>query len=275
MIGTGNSSLQMGVLTMCVVDNKQQIKKISVVIPTLNEFENIKEVFPNIPEFIDEIVVVDGNSIDGTREEIKKFRKDVQIIIENPSGKGAAMKTGFEKATGDLIIIMDADGSHNPGEFKALLEPILDGYDVSNGSRLLPGGGSDDFTPFRRLGNKIFVTMVNIMYGSNYTDLCYGYRAFKKEALEKIQCCSNGFEIETEQSILMKKAGLRVKEVPSFESRRKNGNSNLRTFRDGYRILNVIVKEYLKKFYMNDQKNKNENEKKHVISKGTAAKSGT
>ena len=260
---------------MSVVDNKQQIKKISVVIPTLNESENIKEVFPNIPNFVDEIVVVDGNSMDGTREEIMKFRTDAKIIIEKPSGKGAAMKTGFEKATGDLIIIMDADGSHNPGEIKALLEPILDGYDVSNGSRLLPGGGSDDFTPFRRLGNEIFVTMVNIMYGSNYTDLCYGYRAFKKEALEKIQCCSKGFEIETEQSILMKKAGLKVKEVPSFESRRKYGNSNLKAFRDGYRILNVIFKEYLKKFYINEQKNENEKEKKHAIGKGTTIKSGT
>lgn len=260
---------------MSVVDNKQQIKKISIVIPTLNEAENIKEVFPNIPEFVDEIVVVDGNSIDGTREEILKFRNDVQIVVKKPSGKGAAMKNGFEKATGDLIVIMDADGSHNPGEIKALLEPILDGYDVANGSRLLPGGGSDDFTPFRRLGNKIFVTMVNSMYGSNYTDLCYGYRAFKKEALEKIQCCSNGFEIETEQSILMKKAGLKVKEVPSFESRRKNGNSNLRAFRDGYRILKVIVKEYLKNFYINDKKIENDEEKKHVINKRTTVKSGT
>lgn len=260
---------------MSVVDNKQQIKKISVVIPTLNESENIKEVFPNIPKFVDEIIVVDGNSMDGTREEIMKFRTDAKIIIEKPSGKGAAMRIGFGKATGDLIIIMDADGSHNPGEIQALLEPILDGYDVANGSRLLPGGGSDDFTPFRRLGNKIFVTMVNSMYGSNYTDLCYGYRAFKKEALKKIQCCSNGFEIETEQSILMKKAGLKVKEVPSFESRRKNGNSNLRTFRDGYRILNIIFREYLKKFFINSQKNQNEKEKKHVTNKGTITKSDT
>ncbi|MDO8725277.1 MAG: glycosyltransferase family 2 protein [Candidatus Methanoperedens sp.] len=236
------------------------MKKISVVVPTMNESKNIKEVFPNIPDFVDEIVVVDGNSTDGTREEIKKYRKDTKIIIEQPSGKGSAMKTGFEMATGDLIIMMDADGSHDPAEIPSLLDPILDGFDVAKGSRLLPGGGSADFTPFRRMGNKIFVSMVNFLYDTNYSDLCYGYRAFKKEALDKINCSSNGFEIETEQSILMKKAGLKIKEVPSFEAKRKNGNSNLNSIRDGFKILNVIMKEYLKTFYAINKK------KQHIIS---------
>lgn len=256
---------------MSVVNKNQQKKKITIVIPTINEVENIKEVFPNIPEFIDEIVVVDGNSTDGTREEIMKFRKDTKIIIEKPSGKGAAIRTGFRNATGDLIIMMDADGSHNPREIAGLLEPVLNGYDVAKGSRLLPGGGSADFTPFRKLGNQIFVSMVNTLYGSEYTDLCYGYRAFKREALERIYCSSNGFEIETEQSILMKKAGLKIKEVPSFEERRKNGNSNLNAFRDGCRILNIIIKEYLNQFYNNNKKNEN----KHVIQKNNHLKSGT
>ena len=88
--------------------------------------------------------------------------------------------------------------------------------------------------------------MVNTLYSTNYKDLCYGYRAFKKEALYQIYCSSNGFEIETEQSILMKKAGLKIKEVPSFEAKRKNGNSNLNSIRDGFKILNIILKEYLK-----------------------------
>ncbi|CAG0998701.1 dolichol-phosphate mannosyltransferase [Methanosarcinales archaeon] len=245
---------------MSLMDKKKQMKKISVVIPTMNESKNIKEVFSNIPDFVDEIVVVDGNSTDGTREEIKKYRSDTKIITEQPSGKGAAMKTGFEMATGDLIIMMDADGSHDPGEIPLLLDPILDGFDVAKGSRLLPGGGSADFTPFRRLGNKIFVSMVNTLYSTNYTDLCYGYRAFKKEALDRIYCSSNGFEIETEQSILMKKAGLKIKEVPSFEAKRKNGNSNLNSIRDGFKILNVILKEYLKP---SDTINKKD---KHIIS---------
>jgi len=222
------------------------VKNVSLVIPTLNEESNIKEVFPYIPDFVDEIVVVDGKSEDRTREEILKFRKDAKIIIEKPEGKGAAMRTGFENATGDIVIMMDADGSHDPSELPKLLEPVLDGYDVSKGSRMLPGGGSDDITLFRRVGNKLFVTMVNRMYKASYTDLCYGYRAFKKEALERMYCRSKGFEIETEQSIRMRKAGLRVKEVSSFEARRKNGNSNLNSLRDGWRILQIILREYFK-----------------------------
>ena len=230
---------------MSLKDRYGYQKNISLVIPTLNEVLNIKEVFSNIPEFVDEIIVVDGNSTDGTRDEILKIRKDAKIIIEKPRGKGAAIRTGFEKATGDLIIMMDADGSHDPKEIPRLLEPVLDGYEASKGSRLLPGGGSDDFTPFRRLGNNIFVAMVNGIYGAHYTDLCYGYRAFKREALEKLHCISNGFEIETEQSVLMRKKSVKVKEVPSFEARRKNGNSNLNSIRDGWRILSVIFKNIL------------------------------
>lgn len=223
-------------------------KKISVVVPTLNESQNIKHVFSNIPEFVDEIVVVDGNSTDGTRDEIKKYRNDAKIIIESRRGKGQALKTGFENASGDIVVIMDADGSHDTKELPRLLEPVLDGYDVSHGSRMLTGGGSDDITPFRRLGNKIFVSLVNYMYGSQYTDLCYGYRAFKKEAIEKMKCNRKGFDIETEQSIRVAKAGMKVKEVPSFEASRMHGNSNLNSFKDGWKILDVIVKEYIKDF---------------------------
>lgn len=142
--------------------------------------------------------------------------------------------------------MMDADGSHDTKELPRLLEPVLDGYDASHGSRFLLGGGSDDFTAFRKLGNKMFVGLVNYIYGSNYTDLCYGYRAFKKEAIEKMTCTTNGFEIETEQSIHVRKAGLKVKEIPSFETRRMHGNSNLNSFKDGWKILDLIVKEYIK-----------------------------
>ena len=229
---------------MVIIDIHGIEKRVSLIIPTLNEVSNIPHVFSDLPEFIDEIVVVDGQSKDGTIDAIRRIRSGVRIIVNKPKGKGAALQTGFNNATGDLIIMMDADGSHNPKEISQFIEPILNGYDVSKGSRMMKGGGSSDITPFRRLGNKIFVTMVNTMYGSDYTDLCYGYRAFKKEAYEKIECDADGFEVETQQSIRIKKTGLRVKEVPSFEALRKNGNSNLNSFKDGWRILNIIVKEY-------------------------------
>ena len=229
---------------MTISDVHNQEKRISIIMPTLNEVSNIKHIFPFIPKFIDEVVVIDGGSKDGTIDEILKFRKDAKIIIDTTPGKGVALRRGFDAATGDLIIMMDADGSHDPEEIPVLIEPVLNGYDVSKASRLLPGGGSDDFTAFRRFGNKMFVTMVNRLYGANYTDLCYGYRAFKREVVGRMNCKSDGFEIETEQSIRMVKAGLKVKEIPSFEARRKYGNSRLNAIRDGWRILEIIVREY-------------------------------
>lgn len=241
---------------MCLKDKYGNIKTVSVVIPTINECLNIKEVIPKLPSFIDEVVIVDGCSTDGTIEEIKKYRRDAKIFIETEKGKGAALRRGFKEASGDLVIMMDADGSHNPKELHLLVDPVLNGFDAAKASRLLPGGGSDDFTPFRRFGNKMFVTMVNTLYGSKFTDLCYGYRVFKREALAKVQIKTSGFEVETEQSILMIKAGLKIKEIPSFEIKRKFGNSNLNSFRDGWRILRIILSEYIK----DDPKNRNVND---------------
>lgn len=231
---------------MSVTNEHGHESTISVIIPTLNEVENIKYVFPYIPQFIDEIVVIDGGSTDGTIEEILKFRKDAKIVIDRTPGKGVAIRTGFKKATGDIFVMMDADGSHDPQELFGLINPVLNGYDVAKGSRFLPEGGSEDITLFRRFGNKVFITLVNTMYGSHYTDLCYGYFAFKKEAIKKMSCVSDGFEIETEQSIHIIKAGLKIKEVPSFEARRKCGVGRLNSFRDGWRILMLIMSEYLK-----------------------------
>lgn len=236
---------------MTLKDKNGDIKTVSVVMPTINECQNIKEVIPKLPEFVDEIVVVDGCSTDGTIDEIRKYRKDAKIFIEKAKGKGIALRRGFKEASGDIIIMMDADGSHNPKELPMLVDPVLNGYDVAKASRILPGGGSDDFTHFRKFGNKMFVTMVNTLYGSEFTDLCYGYRAFKKDALERLQITTNGFEVETEQSILMIKAGLKIKEVPSFEIKRKYGNSRLNSFTDGWRILRIILSEYMKSFKYN------------------------
>ncbi len=232
---------------MTITDRYDQQKRVSIIIPTLNEVSNIKYIFPFIPHFVDEIIVVDGGSEDGTIDEVLKFRKDVKIIIDKNPGKGTALNRGFNATTGDLVIMMDADGSHDPGEIPLLIQPVLDGYDVSKASRFLPGGGSDDFTTFRRFGNKMFVVMVNNLYGSNYTDLCYGYRAFKREVIKKMNCKSEGFEIEAEQSIRIIKEGLKVKEIPSFESRRKFGDSRLNAIKDGWRILRVIIREYFRK----------------------------
>lgn len=242
---------------MCIKDIYGNIKTVSVVIPTINERLNIKEVIPKLPKFVDEIIIVDGCSTDGTIEEIRKYNKDAKIFVEKEKGKGAALRRGFKESSGDIVIMMDADGSHDPREMPGLIDPVLNGYDVTKASRLLPGGGSDDFTLFRRFGNRMFVAIVNTLYGSNYTDLCYGYRAFKKEALDRLKIKTNGFEVETEQSILMIKAGLKIKEVPSFEIKRRYGFSRLHSFRDGWKILRIITLEYMRGKDIDQERNEN------------------
>lgn len=220
---------------------------ISIVIPTLNEADNIgillKSVRNEIKSYDYEILVVDGGangrSTDGTVKIAKGFGARV---IYDDKGKGSALIKGFKNAHGDIIISMDADLSHRPKELKLLISGIEAGYDVCVGSRFMAGGGSSDMPPFRVFGNSVFVTLVNIIYGSKYTDMCYGYRSFSRGALKKLKLTETGFGIETEINIAAQKAGLKVLEVPSFEKKRAMGVGKLRSFQDGFVILKTIFK---------------------------------
>ncbi|MCK4731931.1 MAG: glycosyltransferase, partial [Methanophagales archaeon] len=145
--------------------------KISLVIPTMNEAKNISHVFSMIPPIVDEIVVIDS-SVDDTVRTIRSIRPATKVIHEEANGKGSALKAGFKYASGDIIVMMDADGSMDPAEIPLFVEPLLNGYDVTKGSRIL--GGSEDLTLFRRFGNFCFVTLLNVLYDTDYTDLCYG-----------------------------------------------------------------------------------------------------
>lgn len=222
------------------IASKNDLPKVSLVVPTMNEARNIPHVFSQIPDLVDEIVVVDS-STDDTVDMIRKMRPDAKIFTEKPMGKGNALKKGFEYATGDIVVMIDADGSMDPHEIPQMVQPLMNGYDVVKGSRFL--GGSEDLSALRRFGNFCFVSLVNILYDTDYTDLCYGYRAFRKSALDRLKCVSDGFDVETEQSIMMKKLDMKVCEVPSFERNRIYGCSNLRTFGDGKKILIRILKE--------------------------------
>lgn len=213
---------------------------ISVVIPTLNEEENLPHVLEDLPEHITQIIIVDGHSTDKTVDIAKKHGAE---ILYDDKGKGSAIRKGLKKATGDIIIMMDADCSHTSNEIELLVAGINAGYDVCMGSRFIQGGGSDDMTWFRMLGNKFFVKLVNLLWGMHYSDLCYGYRSFRKGVIDKLDLESDGFGIETELSIKAAKKKLNVLEVPSFEKARKSGEGKLRTFQDGWEILRRILKE--------------------------------
>jgi len=216
---------------------------VSVVIPTLNEARNLPYVFGALPPGLFEVIVVDGRSTDGTVSMARQLRGDVRIVLEGRRGKGSALARGFAAARGDIIVMLDADGSSDPGEIPAFVEALVDGADFAKGSRNLPGAGSADITRMRSLGNHCLGGLVNLLFGTRYTDLCYGYNAFWRRALDAITVDCNGFEVETLINIRVARAGLAVREVASYEHRRIHGVSNLRAVRDGTRVLRTILRE--------------------------------
>ena len=217
--------------------------KISLIIPTLEEAENLKLVLPAIPRIVNELIIVDGGSADSTIDVVDELRPNAKIIVDTVPGKGNALKRGFEAATGDILVIMDADGSMDPLDIGTFVAALEAGADVAKGSRFLQGGGSDDMTIVRKLGNRALTRAVRLAFGGRYSDLCYGYMAFWRHVLPTFDGDVQGFEIETFLNIRALAAGLRVVEVASFESQRVYGESHLRTFRDGSRALLTIGRE--------------------------------
>jgi glycosyltransferase involved in cell wall biosynthesis len=216
---------------------------VSLIIPTLNEADNLRHVVPTIPEIIDELIIVDGGSIDGTVEVVKELCPSARIIVDPRPGKGTALRRGFEAATGDILVMMDADGSMDPKDISTFVAALEAGADVAKGSRFLQGGGSADLTTLRRLGNLALTHAVRATFGGRYSDLCYGFMAFWRYVLPTFDGHVQGFEIETFLNVRALAAGLRVVEVASFESRRIYGESHLRAFRDGSRALYTIARE--------------------------------
>jgi glycosyltransferase involved in cell wall biosynthesis len=226
--------------------------RVSVVVPTRNEAANLPTVLGAIPrEF--EVVIVDGHSTDGTIEVARQLRPDAVILTQTRRGKGNAMACGFAAATGDILVMLDADGSADPLEIPRFVRALTEGADFAKGTRFAAGGGSSDITPLRRLGNKVLNGIVNVIYQTSYSDLCYGYNAFWRHCLPILELepghesdemlWGDGFEIETLINIRVAQAKLKVQEVPSYEADRLHGVSNLNTFSDGFRVLRTIAAE--------------------------------
>ena len=216
---------------------------VSVIVPARNEAKNLPHVLPRIPSWVNEVILVDGRSTDDTVEVARRLIPDIRVITQIGRGKGGALRVGFAAATSDIIVMLDADGSTDPAEIPAFVGALLAGADFVKGSRFAQGGGTADMSALRRLGNWGFTSLVNFRFGSKFTDLCYGYNAFWRKALPKLALDGDGFEIETIMNVRAVKSGLRIFEVPSFEAERVHGESNLRTFPDGWRVLKAIVRE--------------------------------
>jgi glycosyltransferase involved in cell wall biosynthesis len=217
--------------------------RVSVVIPTLNEAKNIEHVLSTLPDDIFEVVVVDGGSTDGTVDVARAARPDIRIVRQPGKGKGDALVAGLAACTGDAVVMIDADGSTDGREIPRFVDALMEGAAFVKGSRFLHGGGSADISPFRRAGNRGFCVLVNRIYGTRYSDLCYGFNAGWRASLANLSLDCAGFEVETIFSIRSAKTGLRVTEVPSFELPRLHGQSNLRPMRDGWRVLKAILRE--------------------------------
>ena len=233
---------------------------VSVVVPTRNEARNLQIVLPRIAAVrpaVHEIIVVDGHSTDGSLEVARQVLPSVRTITQTRRGKGNAMACGFAAATGDVIVMFDADGSADPAEIPAFVAALVAGADFAKGSRFAAGGGSDDITLLRRTGNAGLNGVANALFGTSYTDLCYGYNAFWADLLPVLDLPApdapaptdgmlwgDGFEIETVLNCRVAAAGLKITEVPSVERQRIFGETNLRTFADGSRVLRTLLAEH-------------------------------
>jgi glycosyltransferase involved in cell wall biosynthesis len=231
--------------------------RVSVVIPTLNEARNLPYVFARLPADVHEVIVVDGHSVDGTMAVARRLRPGVRLVRQTRRGKGNALACGFEAATGDVIAMVDADGSADPSEIPKFVDALLSGADFAKGTRFAAGGGSSDITRLRKLGNHLLGAVVNLCYGTHYSDLCYGFNVFWTKYVPALgldttsppsprgdgRLWGDGFEIETLIHMRVAAEGLRVTEVPSFEHPRIHGVSNLDAFSDGLRVLTIILVE--------------------------------
>jgi glycosyltransferase involved in cell wall biosynthesis len=217
--------------------------RVSIVIPAINEEKNLPYVLSRISPDVFEVLLVDGASTDATCEVARRLCPGVRIVKQEGHGKGAALRSGFAAATGEIIVMLDGDGSTDPAELPAFVGALLAGADMAKGSRFIHGAGTADMPLYRKIGNRTFVVLVRVLFGGRYSDLCYGYNAFWRSALAKLDLDGDGFEIETVMNIRALRAGLRVVEVGSFEDKRHFGESHLRTFPDGWRVLKAILRE--------------------------------
>ncbi len=220
--------------------------KISLIIPTRNEQHCIGKVIREVPrDVINEIVIVDGHSTDKTWEEAKAaLRPEDKLVMQKGKGYGGAFLEAFDIVTGDVVIMMDADGSHNPSDIPSIVEKVRRGYEYVMASRYAVGGHSEDDTIIRWFGNRTFTWMTNVIHGTNVTDSLYLFTAITRDGLKKLKLESHGFEFCTEILVKAHRAGLKFAEVPAVERARFAGKSKVNAFWHGLKILRMILRRY-------------------------------
>lgn len=213
--------------------------RITVLVPTRNEAANLLPVLVAARPWADELLVVDGHSTDGTRE--IAVACGAHVLLDNGRGKGAAIRMGIEAATGDIVVCIDADGSHDPGDIPALVEPILAGVaDHVSGSRML--GGSDELHAtihqfVRLFGSQVITLLINYTLGVRLTDCQNGFRAIRREVARDLGLAEEIMTIEQELIVKTLRRGYRLREVATHEYVRANGSSTFRVQDVWFRFL--------------------------------------
>jgi dolichol-phosphate mannosyltransferase len=224
--------------------NDAERNRVTVIIPAKNEAATLPSVIEPAKEFCSELILVDGQSTDETRE--IAARSGARVLIDNGKGKGAGMRLAAQEATKEVLVFLDADGSHDPSDIPRVAGPVLSGeYDLVIGSRMR--GGSDElhssFFEFTRLlGSEIITLFLNYRFGVRLTDYQNGLRAIRREVMNSLGTTENIFTIEEEMSIKCLRRGLQIGEVPAHEYRRKAGKSHIVVWKVGWRWIWCILK---------------------------------
>ena len=221
----------------------KEYPKVTAIICTLNEEESLPNVLTRIPEWVDEIIIVDGHSNDRTVEIAKELCPRVKVLYQPGRGKGDALKHGAKNAAGDIIVTLDADDATDPAEMTKFIEPLIRGYDFAKGSRFI-GGFPLNKSKRRIFGNLAIAGLFDLLFISKYTDLCSGYNAYWKNKMERVDLSStDGFENEPLFNIRVRKAGLKVIEVGHVDRGRQKGEVKEASWRQGFKAVKGILRE--------------------------------
>jgi hypothetical protein len=216
---------------------------VSRVIPALNEAHGLQVILPRVPPLVGQLIVVDGGSTDATVDVVREMTPHATVIRQTGQGKGDALKCGIAAARGEIIVTMDADGSMNPEDIHLFVAELVAGMDFVKGSRVLPRAGSADFTWLRRTGNAALTRFGNLVFGSKYTDLTFGFNAYWRPTIQHLGALADGFEFEIQAALRAASVGMRTSEVPTYEPARLGGVSKLNPLTDGLAILRIILSE--------------------------------
>ena len=223
---------------------------VSVIICALNEEGSLPHVLPKIPDWVDEIILVDGNSTDSTVEIAKNICSRVRVLYQQGKGKGDALTYGVNEASGEIIVTLDADGETPPEEIELFVKPLVEGNDSAKGSRLFRRKPRN-MPRYRWIGNKVLAFTCNILYGTNFSDICSGYNSFWRKDFLKLNLSFGknelGCSMEQQMVVKAKKADMKILEIPIITNGRIAGKSVIngipQSVNQGFKDWFIIIRE--------------------------------